>query len=99
MKTASISDTKNHLSALLDEVKQGETIIILDRNRPVARLEPATGLHGGEDVGRIARLERVGIVQRATAKPSETILRSKPLKPKGGASVLRALLADREEGR
>ena len=40
MKTATITQTKNGLSALLDRVQHGETIVITDRSRPVARLEP-----------------------------------------------------------
>ena len=36
MKTATISETKNRLSALLDRVRHGETILITDRERPVA---------------------------------------------------------------
>ncbi|HEY8899188.1 MAG TPA: type II toxin-antitoxin system prevent-host-death family antitoxin [Chthoniobacterales bacterium] len=36
---SSISQTKNNLSALLEKVQAGETLIILDRNRPVARVE------------------------------------------------------------
>ena len=48
MKKASITETKNSLSALLDLVKQGESVLIMDRNRPVARLEPV-GRLGFED--------------------------------------------------
>src|SRR5258706_4940258 len=61
MKSASVSKTKNELSSLLDQVKQGETILILDRNRPVAKIIPA----GATDQdGRIARLERAGLIRR-----------------------------------
>ena len=48
MKTATITQTKNQLSLLIDAVKQGETVIILDRNIPVARLEPVTPDAGNE---------------------------------------------------
>jgi len=41
MKRATLTETKNNLSALVDQVQHGETIVILDRGRPVARLEPA----------------------------------------------------------
>lgn len=39
MKTASISFTKNSLSAILEEVRQGETVMITDRRRPIATIE------------------------------------------------------------
>ncbi|RME21268.1 MAG: type II toxin-antitoxin system prevent-host-death family antitoxin, partial [Deltaproteobacteria bacterium] len=47
MKTASITQTKNQLSALIEQVKRGETVLILDRGKPVARLVAVEGV--GED--------------------------------------------------
>ena len=38
MKTASITEAKNQLSALIDQVRNGDTIVITDRGRPVAQL-------------------------------------------------------------
>lgn len=40
MKTASIATAKNQLCRLIKRVKRGETILITDRNHPVARLQP-----------------------------------------------------------
>ncbi len=40
MQTVSIADLKKNLSAYLEQVKNGEELIIKDRNRPVARLMP-----------------------------------------------------------
>ena len=37
MKTATISEVKNRLSAYLRAVRAGETVLILDRDQPVAR--------------------------------------------------------------
>ena len=34
-----MSKTKNRLSALLDQVRQAETVIIVDRGTPVARID------------------------------------------------------------
>lgn len=100
MKIASITQTKNQLSALIDAVKNGESVLIMDRDRPVARLEPvlADNTHTDPE-GRLARLERAGIIRRSrTNKPSK-LLQESPPKAKKGASILRALLAEREEGR
>jgi prevent-host-death family protein len=63
MKIATISEAKNGLSALLDRVRHGESILITDRSRPVARLEPVVS--SGSDEGRLARLERAGVIRRA----------------------------------
>ena len=38
MKTATIHQTKTHLSRLLKEVQAGETIVILNGSTPVAKL-------------------------------------------------------------
>jgi prevent-host-death family protein len=42
MKKASITEAKNNLSALIDSVKGGSPVLIVDRGRPVARLEDIT---------------------------------------------------------
>lgn len=99
MKTASITETKNQLSALLDKVRHGETILITDRDRPVARLEPVGNDDQVDPEGRLAHLERKGIVRRVRAKPSKLILEVQPPKANKGASLLRALLAERDESR
>jgi prevent-host-death family protein len=41
MRTAKISELKAKLSAHIQFVKNGEEVLILDRNTPVARLVPA----------------------------------------------------------
>ena len=38
MIKASVSQTRNGLSGLLAEVRQGETVIIMQRGRPVAKI-------------------------------------------------------------
>ena len=97
MKTATITQAKNGLSALIDRVKGGESILILDRGTPVARLEPIVGSSTGD--GRLARLERAGIIRRGVAAPPVyLIMQPGPLVPPG-ASVLDALLEERREGR
>jgi len=40
MKTAKVSELKAKLSAYLSEVRGGGTVIVLDRNTPIARLVP-----------------------------------------------------------
>ena len=98
MKKASITQTKNRLSALIDLVRHGETVLIMDRDRPVARLEPVLPANKLEAEGQLVRLEREGIVRRAHANPSKKLLQPPP-KVRGKASILRALLAERSEGR
>ena len=98
MKRASITEAKNNLSALIDCVKGGSPVLIVDRGRPVARLEPVTGLRAGDD-SRLARLVREGIVRPARAGRSTALLATRPPAAKKGASGVRALLDDRRTGR
>ena len=60
MKTASLTETKNRLSALIDEVREGETILVLDRGRPVARIESVLRDEQGASVGRLAVRDDAG---------------------------------------
>lgn len=98
MKRATLTETKNNLSALVDQVQHGETILILDRGRPVARLESVWG-EGDDPEGRLARLERQGLLRRGSLPLPREILLAPPPRPVEGASALEALLAERQEGR
>ena len=96
MKTATISEAKNHLSELLARVKQGETVLILDRDKPVARIVPIEATDRTDDE-RLADLERRGIIRRAAKPPRKTL--PPPIDWPAGDSLLEALLRDREEAR
>jgi prevent-host-death family protein len=100
MKTVPVSEAKARLSALLRRVQRGETIVILHRGKPVARLAPALAGDGEGDEARLARLERAGILRRSAKPPDLTaFLKPSPVKagPKGG--LLDSLLEEREEER
>jgi prevent-host-death family protein len=100
MKRASISQTKNNLSAYIDLVRHGETILITDRNKPVARLEPVLTDDQGDCDGRLARLERAGIIRRPAKRGIvKSIVSTSPPSAEPGVSVLQALLEERSEGR
>ena len=57
MKRASVSEAENDLSAPLDEVRRGETVLITHRGAPLARIEPyqASGLVLGEATEALVR--------------------------------------------
>ena len=98
MKKASITEAKNNLSALIDTVKGGSPVLIVDRGRPVARLEPVAGIRSGDD-SRLARLVRDGIVRPARGVVPKTLLVTRPPRLRKGASGVRALLDERQDGR
>jgi prevent-host-death family protein len=97
MRKASITEAKNNLSALIDSLKGGSPVLIVDRGRPVARLEPVKASGESEPEGRLSRLVRDGIVRPRRAEPPGTLFGSQP--PRAGASVVDALLQERLEGR
>ena len=98
MKKASITEAKNNLSALIDGVKGGSPVLIVDRGRPVARLEPVGGAQSDAD-GRLARLVRSGVVRPARGATPRAALPTSPPRPRARASGVRVLIDERREGR
>ncbi len=99
MKKASITAAKNGLSALIDRVKAGSSVLIVDRGRPVARLEPvSTGTRAGDD-GRLDQLIREGVVRPARTSLPKALLATEPPRAARGASAVAAMLDDRRTGR
>lgn len=96
MERTSISQLKARLSAYLRKVRAGQTVLILDRDEPVARLERVAGAET-PDRDRLVRLERAGLLRRASRPlPLE---RLREAAPRAAESVLAALLEDRRTGR
>jgi len=71
---------KNHLSAYLKRVRDGEEIVITDRGRPVARLTSVE-----PDVDRLRALIEQGVVKPAAASRS---LPSRRVRVKGPIAEL-----------
>lgn len=94
MKKASISELKNQLSAYLQQVRAGETVLVLDRNQPVARIERIADDPGDD---RSARLQRAGVLTPPTEPLPLDLLRRPP--PRASRSVLDAMLEERRDGR
>lgn len=96
MRRATITEAKNGLSALIDQVKAGESILITDRGVPVARLEPASTVNDDDD-GRIDRLVRAGLATRGTGDYTE-FLRRPLVDTVDGSSVVELVLEERASG-
>jgi prevent-host-death family protein len=99
MKQASITEAKNRLSALIDRVREGETVWITDRGRPVARLEPVNAQPGNDPAGTLSRLERAGIVRKGLRTPPLALIEQPGPRIAAGESMVRVLIEERSEGR
>ncbi|MCL4837016.1 MAG: type II toxin-antitoxin system prevent-host-death family antitoxin [Thermoanaerobaculia bacterium] len=95
MASYSISEAKNRLSALLDEVREGASVTITDRGRPVARLEPVLA---GEEDQLLAALVRRGLVVRPRGETGD-LRRLRPVRTRQTAALVDAVVAERREGR
>jgi len=90
VKTAAVTDLKNRLSHYLRLVARGESVTILDRGRPVARLLRIEDSDADLDALVAAGLARPPL----RGLPKDFLLRKLP-RPK--ASVQSALIEDRED--
>jgi prevent-host-death family protein len=98
MKSVNVAELKNRLSHYLRLVRRGQPILVRDRDRVIARIEPAgdRDAAAGDDAERLAGLEERGILRRARAPFSREVLAGRP---RVKSDVLAALLREREETR
>src|SRR5213080_2944899 len=99
MKKASITEAKNNLSALIDGLKSGSPVLIVDRGRPVARLEAVSTNRDPDHDGRLSRLVREGVVRPGRTSLARTLFTERPPQPKRGTSPVRMLVDERRESR
>ena len=103
MIRATISEVKNGLSAYLRRVSSGESVLVLDRRTPVARIVPvgralehARHADDADEEARIERLERAGVLSRRSFEGPLDVL-GQPFRR--GAGILEALLDERADER
>lgn len=96
MKTVKIGEFRNRLSHYLRLVQDGEAILIADRDRLIARIDPIRADRSlpRDDAEWLDRLERSGTIRRGTGQlppgwPGARV--------HVGGDVVAALLRDREE--
>jgi len=103
MKKAKIAELRNGLSRYLDHVRAGGTVLVYDRDKPIAEIVPIkkSKVRSKEELDeeRLARLEAKGAIRRGTGDLAEWFKTHTPIKIPEGASVLQALLEERESGR
>jgi prevent-host-death family protein len=97
MRTVNIAELKNKLSTYITYAKAGETVIIRDRNTPVAQLVPMPALDDLDEEereliasGKMRAAQRPWNPERFLAMPRGKI---------EGNGLTQALLDERAEGR
>jgi len=96
MKRARIAELKNNLSRYLDHVRAGGSVIVVDREQPVAQIVPLRSPRGRPVDDPLTRLERRGLVRRGTGGLPAGIGRRR--RPRLRGSVLKDLLQERARG-
>lgn len=97
MKTAAVAELKASLSKYLAKVKGGEEVLITERGKPVAKIIPLTR-DASSFPAHLLELERAGGIRLGKDRLPDGFWKlRRPRDPKGRA--LKALLAEREEGR
>jgi antitoxin (DNA-binding transcriptional repressor) of toxin-antitoxin stability system len=98
MLPVKVSELKNRLSHYLREVRRGESVLVSDRDRVIARIDPvggATAADGG-DASWIDDLERRGTIRRPRHRLDADWLKRRP---RVTGDVVAALLEERDDGR
>jgi prevent-host-death family protein len=96
MKNARISELRNSLSEYLARVRRGETVIVFDRDTPIARIEPIAPTN--DYPGWAKEAIRRGILTPPRIRDNQRVTLP-PYKPKKPARLLEALLEERRSGR
>jgi probable F420-dependent oxidoreductase len=98
MKAVDVAELKNRLSHYLRMVRRGHAVLVRDRDKVIARIEPAgePGAVETDDLRRLADLEARGIGRRGRGRLTpDTFARRPTVEP----DVVGVLLREREEGR
>lgn len=95
MRSVNVAKLKNQLSKYLRFAKQGEEVVVRDRNMPVAKLVPFSAENADDEelmlvaAGKM-RLPKIRLDwKKFSAIPTGSV---------AGSKAIRAVLEDREEG-
>ena len=93
-RTVGSRELKTRLGTYLRHVREGATIIVTDRGRPVAELRPLTGAAGGVEE-RLRELVLTGVVSAEVAE-RPPLAPFEPIRI-GGAPLSETIREDRED--
>ena len=91
-----MNDLKNKLSAYLRRLRAGWSVIVRDRDAPVALIEGIESVGSASD--RLAKLQADGQVRSPLCPLSVGQLRDAAKRYRGRSGLLEALLQNRQDG-
>lgn len=92
MSTVGVRELKNRLTQYLRRTKQGEEVIITERGKPIALIQPIKSVeHPVSLEAQLAKLAAEGLLTLPTHKP----LRRVRLAKVSGPPISKAILEDR----
>lgn len=92
MSTVGIRELKNRLTQYLRRTKQGEEVIITERGKPIALIQPIRSVeHPVSLEARLAKLAAQGFVTLPTHKPMKRVRLAKV----SGPPISKTILEDR----
>lgn len=98
MKVVKIGELKNRLSHYLREVRRGQSLLVADRDRVIARIDRVVEDSGvaDEDVEWIDGLERKGVLRRPRSRLPKGWVDQRV---KVSADLVATVIDERAEGR
>ncbi len=99
MNVANISYARNHLSELINRVREGESILITDRHVPVAQLDPPSRTGRAKHDWKNNLIRRGILCSAKNPLDTDALIAMAIPTPKSEGDILAALTADREESR
>jgi prevent-host-death family protein len=94
MRSVNIADLKNNLSRYLNEVRQGEEVLVRDRNLPIAKIVPLSTDNEEEELLALAAQGLISLPQKTHGFPKDFF--TAPL-PKVKVDALKLLREERDE--
>jgi prevent-host-death family protein len=92
MSTVGVRELKNRLTRYLRQTKQGGEVVVTERGRPIALIQPIQSAERAASLdARLARLAAQGVV----TLPTRTPLKRVRLVKVSGTPVSKAILEDR----
>ena len=98
MSPVNVAELKNRLSHYLRLVRRGQAVLVRDRDRVIARIEPAGNRDAaaGDDAARLSDLEARGILRRGRGRITPDLWARRP---RTDADAIATLLGERDDGR